>query len=778
MRITSFIFCILWFGFASAQQPPICGNNPAMTSFCSEACIICDIDGFTGRNNSNIQGQAPPGFCTTEVHHMQWIGFIAGTTNLTLEVRVSNCSRNQGLEIGLYEGIGCQNFRKISDCDTDVRPGEIRVFSNTVPLVIGQYYYFVMDGSANDICDWTIKVTAGSTKVAPLEIAPEIFIPNEVCQDFNIEITTPGVIGATFYNWSVDGVQKNIGTTFTNTFEKPGIYKVCLDASNVCDQAPQTCRNVTVLPTPRTNVSQEVCYGECFTFLGNKYCESGTYEVKLSAANGCDSIISLDLSIKDKVTAFSKIQICEGDTILIGDGMLYASGMHEVNIQNQEGCNIFMTVDVVVIICNIQSNTDVTPVLCNGENTGALKFKIDAGTPPFVFKCFKVENTSVKFEGSIANVNEWVTINNLDEGNYTIVIDDTYGNNNVIHQFVSQPSKLEVLSTSSDYNTFGVSCFGSDDGYIKINPSGGSPPYNFAHDFSDQNVDSIGSLVAGNYHTLINDVNGCIIESDVEISSPEPLSINRMYQDPNCSGPTSGTYTILSVMGGTQPFSHTLNDVNVVTGQMQSSLIEGIYSLVTTDANGCELIVQDTLVAAVIPEVLVDSEILTVSLGDSIRLNANSNILIPDVTWIPSFGISCVSCLTTSALPIEDTEYTISIVSTDGCESRANIEVKVIKNRSFVMSNIFTPDGNGVNDKITYLAGKDVSQLEYLRIYDRWGNLVFLIENVPATGVSVLDWNAEFHGQYLQNGVFTWVANVLYIDQIAINYAGSLTVLR
>lgn len=72
-----------------AGQPGICTPPAAMTSFCSQACIICDINGFQGRNNSNITGQAPPGFCTSFVHHMQWIGFIAGSTNLSIEVHVT-----------------------------------------------------------------------------------------------------------------------------------------------------------------------------------------------------------------------------------------------------------------------------------------------------------------------------------------------------------------------------------------------------------------------------------------------------------------------------------------------------------------------------------------------------------------------------------------------------------------------------------------------------------------------------------------------------------------
>ena len=125
----------------------ICGNPALMTPTCQEACIICDIDGFTGRNSSFLKGVAPPGFCTGTVHNIQWIAFIAGTVDLTLEVTVSNCNSGAGLEIGIYKSNDCKTFQLVSECDGDVRENTTRIFKNTVPLIVGQHYYFVIDGN-------------------------------------------------------------------------------------------------------------------------------------------------------------------------------------------------------------------------------------------------------------------------------------------------------------------------------------------------------------------------------------------------------------------------------------------------------------------------------------------------------------------------------------------------------------------------------------------------------------------------------------------------------
>ena len=88
-------------------QPDPCGPTPAMTPTCLEACVICDIDGFTGRNSSTIQGQGFSGFCTTQFNRMAYIAFIAGTEDLEIEFTVTNCTINWGLEVGIFESFDC-----------------------------------------------------------------------------------------------------------------------------------------------------------------------------------------------------------------------------------------------------------------------------------------------------------------------------------------------------------------------------------------------------------------------------------------------------------------------------------------------------------------------------------------------------------------------------------------------------------------------------------------------------------------------------------------------
>jgi len=119
MRQPFLLIGFLFFAISIFGQPMPCTEMPPeMTSLCEDACIICDIDGFTGRHESNVAGVLPDDFCTIVVHNGQWIAFIAGSERLVIDIAVSNCTTiNSGLEIGIYEGIDCQNFRRVSNCN-------------------------------------------------------------------------------------------------------------------------------------------------------------------------------------------------------------------------------------------------------------------------------------------------------------------------------------------------------------------------------------------------------------------------------------------------------------------------------------------------------------------------------------------------------------------------------------------------------------------------------------------------------------------------------------
>ena len=69
MKKISFTLLLCLSLFSLIGQPLPCEEPAEMTSFCVDACIVCDIDGFQGRHESEVVGEAPDGFCTIIVYH-------------------------------------------------------------------------------------------------------------------------------------------------------------------------------------------------------------------------------------------------------------------------------------------------------------------------------------------------------------------------------------------------------------------------------------------------------------------------------------------------------------------------------------------------------------------------------------------------------------------------------------------------------------------------------------------------------------------------------------
>jgi len=346
-------------------QPPICGDNPQMTSSCGLACIICDIDGFTGVNDSPSVGTAPADFCAGQIHNIQWIGFISGTEDLTLSISVADCQINSGLQIGLYESADCFNTNLISNCIGDVPNNSTADFSNTEPLTPGAYYYLVIDGAFGDVCSYTVNVTEGSTLV------PNIFVPSNITEEEIICIGQPtnyeasDVVGATDYEWTVNNAPAGFGQDFTYTYPAAGVYTVCVTASNVCSVGPPACTVVVLPPDIPTQREETICIGDCMEIDGVNICGPGVYDAVLQDVDGCDSVVNIIvLPLLPDIINIEET-ICEGETFEFNGEIISEEMVYEQTLTNQVGCD-----STTFLLLNVEAaaSTDELGLICEGES--------------------------------------------------------------------------------------------------------------------------------------------------------------------------------------------------------------------------------------------------------------------------------------------------------------------------------------------------------------------------------------------------------------------------
>ncbi|MFM7628071.1 MAG: PKD-like domain-containing protein, partial [Algoriphagus sp.] len=169
---------------------------------------------------------------------------------------------------------------------------------------------------------------------------------------------------------------------------------------------------------------------------------------------------------------------------------------------------------------------------------------------------------------------------------------------------------IVINGAPHSYNGFGISCFGANDGYIEINPTGGklpSDPVGYTYSWSGPNgftstAQNIYNLVPGTYVVTVGEGSGlCTQSKTFVVTEPLAITINETISNYNgfeisCFGASDGRIA-LAVVGGTSTYTYlwTASNGGVIAAGMQTaSLLTGVpagtYSVKVTDSNGCEKI--------------------------------------------------------------------------------------------------------------------------------------------------------------------------------------------
>ncbi|HQX44219.1 MAG TPA: gliding motility-associated C-terminal domain-containing protein, partial [Saprospiraceae bacterium] len=748
--------------FSGAQNlPKICPTPSYMTPTCAEACLICDINGFTGRNTSTLPGELPPDFCTTVKHNGQWIAFMASSTNLKLNLAVSNCVRSDGLEVGLYESTDCKKFTRISNCDGDVLENTSTTLTITKNLVIGNYYYLVIDGNRGDICDYKVTIVEGSTKVSPLSFSGDITGPLEICQGIQQEYQVSPVNGAAWQQWTLDGVALGTGSTKNINWDIAGTFELCVKAINACDEGDPSCIKVKVNPRKDTMITRSVCEGDSLIINGTHYSNAGNYRILLTSENGCDSAVQLELKVNSTQQQQVNFSICEGDTLRLNGKSYWTAGTFTDRLANIFGCDSLLNLTVKLIQCNIQGDLFAKNALCHQGSTGSLFFLITQGTPPFNYSYNKISDPGINGNGIIQNIGDSVLIQNLSAGDYIISITDNYGNRRVFFGKVSEPDVVQIENILSDYNGFEIACNGQSSGWIEAKGIGGTGPFSFRWNTKDV-TSKITNLPAGSYQVTITDQNGCTLTKSYLLNEPPPLLLNAQFQNPSCEDASSGTITINQLIGGTTPYKKYLDGGNFSTENIFSGLQGGRHILIIEDANRCRDSVEIILHTPEHNNIQSKDE-YTIDLGDSVQLLVNRQLEPATWKWTPEEFLSCNDCPEPFAKPINDINYSLKTISVDGCADSLLIRIKVLKNRNVFAPNVFSPNDDQINDWFKLFGSNQIRKVEYLKIFDRWGGMVYQNKNFDFYQESQW-WNGKVNEQLALPGVYVWISEIVFLD--------------
>ncbi len=325
------------------------------------------------------------------------------------------------------------------------------------------------------------------------------------------------------------------------------------------------------------------------------------------------------------------------------------------------------------------------------------------------------------------------------------------------------------------------SCAGAADADIQATASGGQAPYSYAWNVTTVTTAALPGLRAGDYTLTVTDAGGCMAETEATISDPPPLTAEVVANHPPCPG-NLGQIEIWHTGGGEFPLRYSIDGGrNFQFLPDFDSIAPGSWQVLIEDAKGCRFNQTVEIIAPPELQIALDS-LITLRMGESYRLKAIPSIApdaIDSIIWTPSAGLSCADCLEPELTALRSTSYHLRIVSSQGCSAGASIAIGVDLNIPVFVPNAFSPLlSDGINDRFTVFARPEVvSQIKLLRIFDRWGGIVFERLNFPPNNERE-GWDGSFRGRPLSPGVFTWWTELELIDGSTLQLQGDVTIVR
>lgn len=222
--------------------------------------------------------------------------------------------------------------------------------------------------------------------------------------------------------------------------------------------------------------------------------------------------------------------------------------------------------------------------------------------------------------------------------------------------------------------------------------------------------------------------------------------------------------------------AQTLNDPNV-KAPLASPDHTTTYTVIGSDNYGCFSNTGYVQVVVYPIPVVRAGQSRTINVGQSINLVPSIS---PDVTsaaWFPLTGISMYNFPGVTVRPNVTTEYNIRVTNQGHCIATDKLTIYVVCNDANVfIPNTFSPNGDGAND-VFYIRGSGVFKIKTLRVFNRWGEVVFEGSNINPNDAST-GWDGTYKGKKLTPDVFVYTAEVLCSNNSILTYKGNVTLIQ
>jgi len=439
-----------------------------------------------------------------------------------------------------------------------------------------------------------------------------------------------------------------------------------------------------------------------------------------------------------------------------------SAGDYPITISDENGCTEMSVIELRELELLLDTNQVIIQMpTCFDFSNGRIAVSVANGQPGYEYDW----NDG---NGFVTNSN----LNNIPSNTYQLNIRDANLCAGVFEFTVDQPDELTL-----DIDTTNISCRGADDGMITTMVEGGTGDYQYQWN-NNQTGEQITNLIEGTYSIVVVDDNDCQISGSATITEPSliDLAIGDI-QNAACFGDNTGSIAVIAT-GGNGNYEYSVDATRFQSSSVLADLPAGDYTITVMDPRGCI----ETINASITqPESLVvdAGEDQTIDLGFSTDIQVVTGPFgrTVDFSWSNPDLLDCTGCPNPTVTPPTTTSFVVTITDETNCTATDSITVFVNPNRPLYIPNVFSPNLDGNNDRFTIFGGPAAALINELQIYDRWGNLVYNGKNLPMNSLQT-GWDGLFDGKELPPGVYAFVAQVLFIDDVVETIGGDITLVK
>lgn len=404
-------------------------------------------------------------------------------------------------------------------------------------------------------------VTVQSTPVA------SISGPATVCAGQSVSLTANG---GNSYAWSDNlgsnatiSVSPTVSTTYTVT---------ALLGANCSASASYT---VDVLQPTSSSFSQTICNGESVVFDGNTISTTGAYTRTIPNAVGCDSVITLNLTVLNPVVTNTTHAMCAGDSYDFNGETLTQAGTYYDTLISVQSCDSVVILELTIgTQTNIITQPVVATTVCSG--TG-FSLDVTAGGSDLTYEWIK--DGAVIGNSAISTYAVGVSAL-ADAGIYKVAVTGTCGTD------TSDEAVVVVNATPAPV-------IQQNGAVLTSSTTGTAYEWYFnSNSISGADQQSYTATQTGNYKVKVTSADGCAGTSDevnVVISGIETVDAAAISFYPNPATDVlmiQSDVNVLSIevfdIAGKKQLSEN-NHTNRIT---INNLAQGTYVLAITTNNG------------------------------------------------------------------------------------------------------------------------------------------------------------------------------------------------